>query len=61
MLQSKYSKKIAKIEGSKKDLEMEENQRLEYGAPETVVFDVQPESELLRHSHQHDAQSEWES
>ena len=40
---------------------MEKNQKLEYSAPESVDFNVQPEGHVLRHSHQGDQQSEWES
>ena len=40
---------------------MEENLRLKYDAPETTVTEVPLEGCVMRHSHQHDTQSEWES
>lgn len=40
---------------------MEKNQKLKYDAPETTVFEMQAEGYVMRQSHQHDDESEWES
>ena len=40
---------------------MEKMQKLEYQASIIASFEVQFEGNLMRQSHQHDDESEWES
>ena len=40
---------------------MSEKQKNEYRVPKTTVLEMQNDSNLLRQSHQHDDESEWES
>ena len=40
---------------------MKENHQLDYEAPEITVFEMLAEGYVMRQSHQHDDESEWES